>query len=132
MELKDYYSYLGKLLYAIADIDHVISVKEKNKFLEIVKDKLFPAEVQQDEYGTNLAFYTEFEFDFLDEEIIDSSSAFQSFIDFIEIHQTAIDEHTKKVTLQIAEELAAAYYYTNFKEKVLLDKLKSTLQKIKN
>ena len=132
MELKEYYSHLGKLLYAIADIDHVISVKEKNKFLEIVKDKLFPAEAQQDEYGTNLAYYTEFEFDFLDEEIIDSSSAFQSFIDFIEAHQTAIDEHTKKVTLQIAEELTAAYYYTNFKEKVLLDKLKSTLLKIKN
>lgn len=132
MEFKEYYSQLGKLLYAIADIDQVISIKEKNKLLEIVKNELLPIENRQDEFGTNLAYYAEFEFDFLDEEIMDASSVFQSFIDFLEMHQTAIDEHTKKVTLQIAEELAAAYYNTNFKEKILLDKLKYTLRKINN
>ena len=132
MEFKEYYSQLGKLLYAIADIDQVISVKEKNKLLEIVKNELLPIENRQDEFGINLAYYAEFEFDFLDEEIMDATSAFQSFIDFLERHQTAIDEHTKNVTLQIAEELAAAYYNTNFKEKILLDKLKYTLRKINN
>lgn len=128
MLYKDFYSELGKLLYAVADIDHVITQKEKIKLQEIIKKELVPAEKQLDEYGTNAALYTAIEFDFLDEEIADSESAFSSFIDFVEEHHSAFDQKMKKLCLHIAGELAAAYRGTNKKEKMLLETLKRKLK----
>ena len=37
MIYREFYSELGKLLYAVADIDGVITEKEKKKLKEIVK-----------------------------------------------------------------------------------------------
>jgi hypothetical protein len=129
MLYKEFYSELGKLLYAIADIDQVITQKEKIKLQEMVKKELAPKENHTDEYGTNAALYAEMEFDFLDEEIIDSESAFNSFIDFVEEHQSAFDEKLKNICMHLAIELANAYYGTNKKEKILIETLK---RKIKN
>lgn len=130
MKYKDFYSELGKLLYAVADIDHVITQKEKKTLYDIVKNELVPSERHTDQFNTDVAFYTEMEFDFLDESIGDTEAAFNSFIDFVEDHHTAFDERMKKVSLHVAKELAQAYHGTNKKEKVLIDKLKEKLNKI--
>lgn len=130
MKYKDFYSELGKLLYAVADIDHVITQKEKKALYDIVKNELVPSERHTDQFNTDVAFYTEMEFDFLDETIGDTEAAFNSFIDFVEDHHTAFDERMKKVSLHVAKELAQAYHGTNKKEKVLIDKLKEKLNKI--
>ncbi|MES2138499.1 MAG: hypothetical protein V4511_02245 [Bacteroidota bacterium] len=130
MKYKDFYSELGKLLYAVADIDHVITQKEKKALYDIVKNELVPSERHTDQFNTDVAFYTEMEFDFMDESIADSADAFNSFIDFVEDHHTAFDERMKKVSLHVAKELAQAYHGTNKKEKVLIDKLKERLNKI--
>lgn len=130
MKYKDFYSELGKLLYAVADIDHVITQKEKKALYDIVKNELVPSERHTDQFNTDVAFYTEMEFDFLDESIGDTEAAFNSFIDFVEDHHTAFDERMKKVSLHVAKELAQAYHGTNKKEKVLIDKLKEKLNKI--
>lgn len=131
MEYKEFYSELGKLLYAVADIDHVITQKEKTALQNIVKKELVPAEAHTDAFGTDVAYYTEMEFDIMDEEIADSESAFNSFIDFVEDHHTAIDERMKKTGLHIANEIARAYRGTNKKEKALIDKLIAKFKKIK-
>ncbi|MGZ4033404.1 MAG: hypothetical protein ACXVPU_08260 [Bacteroidia bacterium] len=131
MIYKEFYSELGKLLYAVADIDGAISQKEKKKLQDIVKNELAPVETIKDSFGTDVAFYSEMEFDFMDEEIIDAESAFESFIDFIEEHQTAFDESMKKASLLVAEELANVYYGTNKKEKTLIEKLKWKLKALK-
>ncbi|MGZ4047869.1 MAG: hypothetical protein ACXVNN_00830 [Bacteroidia bacterium] len=131
MIYKEFYSELGKLLYAVADIDGAISKKEKKKLQDIVKNELAPVETIKDSFGTDVAFYSEMEFDFMDEEIIDAESAFESFIDFIEEHQTAFDESMKKASLLVAEELANVYYGTNKKEKTLIEKLKWKLKALK-
>lgn len=130
MKYKDFYSELGKLLYAVADIDHVITQKEKKALYDIVKNELVPSERHTDQFNTDVAFYTEMEFDFLDESIGDTEAAFNSFIDFVEDHHTAFDERMKKISLHVAKELAQAYHGTNKKEKVLIDKLKEKLNKI--
>jgi hypothetical protein len=130
MNYKHLYSELGKLLYAVADVDGVITKQEKEALIKIIKTGLAPAENQRDQFGTNVANYTEIEFDFLDEQIIEPEVAFNSFIDFIEEHQTGIDEKMKKVFVQVAEALGKAYHGTNKKEKKLVDKLKSVLKRV--
>ena len=130
MIYKKFYSELGKLLYAIADIDHVITSQEKVRLQNIVKEELLPSDQQTDKYGTRLPYYTEIEFDFLDEQIWDSQTAFESFIDFVEDHHTAFDPNLKRVCLQLTKELANAYKGTNRKEKDLINNLKEKLNKI--
>lgn len=93
-------------------------------------NELIPKEKHVDQYQTDVAFYTEFEFDIEDEQIAEPKVALNSFIDFVENHHTAFTEKMKKVCLHIAEELAAAYHGTNKKEKVLIQELKDKLQKI--
>lgn len=130
MMYKEFYSEFGKLLYSVVDIDGVINKKEKQALKDIVKNELVPTERHTDAFGTNAAFYSEMEFDFLDEEICDAEAAFESFIDFVEDHHTAFDEGMKKVCLHLVKRLSAAYMGTNKKEKVLIEKLRRKLKKI--
>jgi hypothetical protein len=130
MVYKKFYSELGKLLYAIADIDHVITTQEKRVLQNIVQKELAPVEQHQDSFGTDVAYFTEIEFDFLDEQIADAESAFESFIDFIEDHHTAFDSNLKKVGLHIAKELANAYKGTNRKEKKIIEILRQKLENL--
>jgi hypothetical protein len=124
-----FYSELGKLLYAVASVDGVISEKEKLALHKFVKDELVPAEKHSDKYGTDAAYYSEIEFEILKEtESSDSEAAFNSFINFVETHHTAFDARLKRISLHIAEELAEAYRGTNKKEKVLIEKLKHRIK----
>ena len=130
MTYKRFYSELGKLLYAIADSNGIISRKERDTLLAIVKKELVPAEMHTDEYGTDTAYYTGIEFDFLDEEIADTEAAFNSFIDYLEEHHTAFDNKMLQVCMRVAKELAASYHRVNKKEKALLTKLERVVDKI--
>ncbi len=53
MLYKKFYSELGKLLYAVAEIDGIITNKEKKALLEIVKKELVPADNHIDKFGTS-------------------------------------------------------------------------------
>ena len=130
MNYKDFYSEFGKLMYAVADVDGVISKKEKKEMMEMVANELVPAEEHKDERGMNDAHYAEIEFDILDEQMSDPESAFESFIEFIEEHHTALDDNMKKICLKVANKLAEAYHGTNKKEKLLIQKLKDHLRRI--
>lgn len=130
MKHEQLYSELGKLIYAIANIDGVITQKERDALLNIVTNELIPAENQEDNFGTNTAHYSEIEFEFLEEQISDSDSAFNSFVDFIDEHHSAFDKNMIKVCLHIVDEISSAYRKTNKKEKQLIDLLKQKLERI--
>lgn len=130
MLYTEFYSELGKLLYSVADHHGIITQKEKKKLQEIIKTELVPSEKHQDEFGTNAAFYSEIEFDFLEEEMGDAEAAFDSFNDFVEEHHTAFNESMKKVCLHVAEEIAAAYRGHNKNEKAMVEKLKKNFERI--
>lgn len=127
VDYRKFYSELGKLLYAVADIDKVISPKEKKALLDIVKQELVPAEINKDEFGTSAAHYAEIEFEFLEEQIIDSKTALESFLDFMDEHRTLIDEPMRKTCLKLTERLAAAYHGINSKERELLTAIRNKL-----
>ena len=128
MNYIELYSELGKLLYAVADIDGVISKKEKLKLLDIVKKELEVSEKQKDEFGTNLAYYTETEFEFLEEEITDAESAFESFINFVEDNNSLFDSRIRSLIVRVANEIALAYHGKNLKEEALIKRLRNCMQ----
>lgn len=130
MLYKEFYSELGKLLYAVADVDKVITQQEKTELQKIVRNELVPLEKHTDEFGTDAAYYSEMEFDITDDQILDSESAFNSFIDFVTEHHTAFDERMKKVSIHVVEEIASSYRGKNKKEKAIIKKLKNQLAKI--
>lgn len=130
MTYRQFYSELGKLLYAVADVDGVISQKEKNALKKIIETELVPKERTRDKFGTDAAYYAEIEFDILDDSMIDAEQAFRSFIFFVEEHHTAINTDMRDVVLKIVKRLAAAYHKSNKKEKELVDKLEKKLRSL--
>lgn len=131
MNHKEFYSELGKLLYSVIDNDGVVSKSEKDRLKTIVKKQLVPLEHHVDAYGTNIAFYSEMEFDVLEEELPDIEATFNSFMDFVEEHQLEFDDSMKKVSLIIVKELSNVYLGTNKLERKLIDQLTKKLNKIK-
>jgi hypothetical protein len=130
MIYKQFYSELGKLLYAVADVDGKISQEEKRTLHELVNEELSPVANKKDAFGTNLAFYTEFEFDVMEENGMDPESAFQSFIDFVEDHKKVIDHRMISAIRKVTFKLANAYHSTNEKERELLSVLNKKLDAI--
>jgi hypothetical protein len=130
MVYKQFYSALGKLLYSIASADGAISNEEKETLENVVRKELLPLKKGKDEFGTEAAFYTEFEFEILDDAIMEPEVAFESFINFIEKHKTGIDNRLISVTRKISSEIAESYYHKNEREKKLLEKLNQKLNEI--
>lgn len=130
MDYKKFYSELGKLLYAMADADKIITPEEKKAVYAIIRSELVPAEKDWDVAGTDSAFYAAIAFDFMDESIADSQDALRSFIDYIREHQHLIGKHLRNRCIRVADELAAAVHGKNKKERELLHQLKEELNKI--
>jgi len=123
MKFQDFYSELGKLLYAIAKADGRVGEKEYDSLKTIVKEELLALEDSRDQYGTDNAYYTEIEFEFLEQNFGDAQNAFESFIDFLDTHRSAFSPGLKLLTTRIAERLAKSEYGINQKEKKYLEKL---------
>ena len=67
MRYKNFYSELGKLLYAVAKADGKISKSEAEAIHKAVKEELVPQETHTDEFGTDAAHFTEIEFEIMDQ-----------------------------------------------------------------
>jgi hypothetical protein len=130
MQFQDFYTELGKLLYAVAKVDGVITKEERKALMEIVEKELAPLESSTDEFGTDAAYITKFEFDVLEEQMTPAEDAFNDFIDFVEEHHKAFKPNIKSICIKVTEELAADYHGTNKKEHALIEKLKLKLSKI--
>ena len=127
MLYRQFYSELAKLLYAVANIDGKISEKEREELKAIVRKELVPAEHHTDKFGTDAAYYTEIEFDFLEEAMTEPEAAFESFMDFVEKHHTAVDSRMLEVSLRTAGKIAATCHKTSKKEKELIKILEKKL-----
>lgn len=127
MDTRMFYAELGNLLYAIADVDGVITPGERQELHSLIASRLAHREVHTDEYGTNDAWYTEFEFDVAEDRGMSPEEAFASFANFMELNREGIDEHTREICLAIANKLADTYHHTNNKEKWLIQQLREVL-----
>lgn len=123
MKYQDFYAELGKLLYAIAKIDGKIGAKEFEAMKKIVREELVSLEESRDQFGTDNAYYTEMEFEYLQNNFGDPRLAFDSFLDFLETHKSAFSPELKQLTSRISERIANSEHGINQMEKQYLDKL---------
>ncbi len=127
MDIRDFYAETGKLLYAVAEVDGVITIKEKEALHDLIQTRLTQRETHTDEYGTNDAWYAEFEFEVAEEQGMTTEDAFNSFADFIDENRNKMDHDLKDICVVLADRLAESYHHTNKKEKQLIQKLKELL-----
>ena len=130
MEYKEFYAELGKLVYALVKANGKVSLKEEKLLHKMVIEELVPNEAHMDEFGTDAAYYVEMEFEFLKENFADPMDSFNSFIDYVTDHHTAMNEYLTNITINLATRISEGYYGINRYEKEMLIKLKDKLNKI--
>ncbi|MFI5204183.1 MAG: hypothetical protein ACHQF2_06780 [Flavobacteriales bacterium] len=130
MNYRDFYSEVGKLLYAIAKADGHIQKHEFEKLREVVTNVLVPAEMHKDAHGTDTAWYAEIEFDYLEENLSDPQAAFESFVSYVEKHKTAITPELRDRIYVCARELAKAYRGITSSESTVLINLWDEMTRI--
>lgn len=130
MKYKEFYSELGKLVYALVKANGKVSLKEETLLHKMVIEELVPNEEHCDEFGTDAAYYVEMEFEYLKENLADPKDSFDSFIDYITDHHTAMNEKLRSITLNLATRISEGYYGINRYEREMLIKLKDKLGKI--
>lgn len=124
---RDFYTALGRLLYAVADADGVITREERDELLDMIRSRLMHRETLTDAYGTNDAWYSFFGFEAAEEEIMSAEEAFQSFADFLDSYRDRIDMETREICLLLSDRLATSYRHTNRKERQMLQRIRETL-----
>ena len=127
MDIREFYSETGKLLYAVAEADGVISKREREALHNLIQSRLAQREKHTDEFGTNDAWYTEFEFEVAEEQGMSPEDAFNSFAEFIDENKNKLDRDLKEICIILADRLAESYHHTNKREKSIIQKLKETL-----
>jgi uncharacterized tellurite resistance protein B-like protein len=130
MKWSTLYGEWGKLLYAVANCDGSISEREKDAFKELINSELVDVQ-QKDEFGMPVPSYMYAAFDYLEEEIVDSSDALESFFLFIHRHKESLTDEMIAKLIKSAENLSAAYYGINQSEQNLLQELRQKLTKFR-
>ncbi len=127
MDYRVFYSELGKLLYAVADADGVVSKVEKENLYDMVRTRLAHKEIHTDEFGTNDVWYSVFEFEIAEDQSLTSMDAFQSFSEYLEANRDRIDQDTRQLCLLLADRLAESYRHSNRKEREMVQRIRELL-----
>jgi uncharacterized tellurite resistance protein B-like protein len=127
MDYRELYAEIGKLLYAVADADGIISKEEKDNLHNLIQTRLLHKETHTDEFGTNDAWYAEFEFDVAEDQDLTAEEAFKSFLEYIEANRKFFTEDIRLLCLTLADRIADSYKHTNQQEKKLIQNLREAL-----
>lgn len=130
MDTREFYIAMGKLMYAIADADSVITRQEKAALYRLISTRLTHREMHTDEFGTNDAWYTVFEFEAAEEAGLTANEAFDQFSDFIRDHWGIMDDDLRDICMLLADRLAESYHHTNAREKDMVRRLRDLLYTI--
>ncbi len=128
MITRSFYKELGKLLYAVAKADGTINPNEVKELKRVIKSELVPAEKETDEFGTDAAFYTEFEFDIYEEMEIDTELAYDSFISFVKEHENYVTLEMREKAYYLATSVSDTFKGKNKAEKKLIARLRKDLK----
>jgi hypothetical protein len=127
MDYREFYTELGKLLYAVADADGIIRAGEREYLDELIQTRMAHREIHTDEYGTNDAWYARFEFDVAEEQALDPVLAFQSFIEYLDNRKKELTRDTLELCLLLADRLAEACHHTNRPENIMIQQLREKI-----
>ncbi|MBL6963932.1 MAG: hypothetical protein ISR55_08915 [Bacteroidetes bacterium] len=129
-DYKQFYIELGKLLYAVAKADGKVQLEEVQDLHKLVRDVLLKTENKTDEFGTNSAFYTEFEFETMLDSKAEMNEAYKSFIKFVNINKEHITDDLKNICISSVEKIADAFEGIVPQEKAFIDKFKNDLDNL--
>lgn len=124
---QNFYQSLGKLFYAIAAADKVVSEEEVKTLKKIVEEEWLKIDKINDEFGTDTAYQIEIIFDWLDENQPDADNAFREFKEYREMHKNLFDKDIDRLILKTADEIAESFAGKNIAEIKMLTKLRSLL-----
>ena len=127
---REFYVELGKLLYAMAKADGKVQLEEVKALHNLVRDVLIKIEKTTDEFGTNTAFYTEFEFETLVDKKADMAAAYKSFISFITANKSHITKNMTDLCIESVEKIAEAFEGIVVSEQLLIDKLNADFKRL--
>ena len=127
MDVKQFYIAMGKLLYAIADADSVITQQEREELYRLISSRLTHRESHTDQFGTNDAWYTVFEFEAAEDAGLTANEAFNEFADFIHDNWRYMDSEFRDICMLLADRLAESYHHTNAREKEMIRRLRDLL-----
>jgi len=130
MNVKQFYVAVGKLLYAVADADSVITRQEKTELYNLITSRLMHREHHTDQFGTNDAWYAAFEFESAEEQGMTASQAFREFAEFIEENGKHMTSEMKEICMVLADRLAESYHHTNHREQEMIRKLREVLYSV--
>jgi len=128
MDYNNFYVHLGRLLYSVAMSDGDVQESEIDTFHTILRNELVPLENSEDAYGTDSAYYAEFELERLIDSRADKNEAFTSFIMYMEDHHTAFDDKIKNLCLQTSRKIAEAHAGVVPAESKMLKELERKIQ----
>ncbi|OQX75455.1 MAG: hypothetical protein B6D64_11590 [Bacteroidetes bacterium 4484_276] len=132
MNFKDYYTAIGRLVYAIAKADGSIQTEESAKIFHFVISQIVNLEKDSGGTGKNAleAFNTEREFHRLKKMNATVQEAYNGFVDFLDKNKQHFDGKMKKTCLDIMEKVAMAYNGVEDPEKAIIDKVKEKINSI--
>lgn len=125
---QNFYQHLGKLFYAIAAADNVVSEEEVKALKNIVEEEWLEIDRIDDEFGTDTAYQIEIIFDWLDENQPDAEGAFLEFKEYRQEHINLFDENIDRLIWKTANEIADSFAGINRAEINMLTKLRSLLK----
>ncbi len=126
MDYKEFYTELGKLLYAVAKADGEVQDEELHKIYQMVVNDL--SDEMLFERGDEVdAYYTEFEFEALIDRNTEMDVAMNSFIDFYNKNKGEFTDKMIETTLKAMIAVADAYDGIVPEEQELIDELKEKL-----
>ncbi|MCS6968249.1 MAG: hypothetical protein RMJ44_05590 [Cytophagales bacterium] len=124
---KKLYKHIGVLLYAIAKADGKIHDKEVKAIQQIVVEDLAPLEDSVDEFGTDAAFFAEFEFEILRDREISPQKALEKFLAFAKEQDKNLTPQLRQLIIKCVEKVAISYRGTNKAEAQMIEVLKKHL-----
>jgi DNA-binding ferritin-like protein (Dps family) len=127
MDYKNFYQQIGNLLYAMSATDGHVRPEELTKIKGLVKQALVPLEDTEDEFGTDAAYFTEFQLDFCCENGLDAKDTYADFASFFREHSNSIKEDKRQLIFKMAAEVGASFNGFNKSELLFLERLKNDL-----
>lgn len=127
MDFKEFYTELGKLLYAVAKADGEVQDEELHKIYQMVVDDLSD-EILFDRGEEVDAYYTEFEFEALIDRNVDIHAAVNSFVDYFDRNEAKFNDKMKQTTLKAMVAVADAFEGIIPEEQALIDVITKRLK----
>jgi len=122
------YQHLGKLFYAVADVDKTVRENEIEKLKTIVKKEWLPLENSHDQFGSDAAYQIEIVFDWLVENECDIEFDLTAFKIYRNIHNSLFTPEVNALILKTAEAIAKSFSGENKSEHVLISRIKEILE----